>query len=182
MLFSRVRKSGHDGELRQAHLAACGQGHYWVQVWRGDRGYVGSSSLRYISQPRCRRCVCILLRRPYSGVLHPGHPSISRSEVCTGWFSRSAPSQVPAVLLGMLGVDEDFEGIGLGAALLRDAVLNASKVAAIAGARALAVDPVDEARRRFTAISDFVEFAIRDEWRSSCSVARPDRAVKDNPR
>lgn len=86
------------------------------------------------------------------------------------------------MLLGMLGVDEDFEGIGLGAALLRDAVLNASKVAAIAGARALAVDPVDEARRRFTAISDFVEFAIRDEWRSSCSVARPDRAVKDNPR
>lgn len=74
VLFSRVRKSGHDGELRQAHLAACGQGHYWVQVWRGDRGYVGSSSLRYISQPRCRRCVCILLRRPYSGVLHPGHP------------------------------------------------------------------------------------------------------------
>lgn len=111
-----------------------------------------------------------------------GTHSISRSEVCTGWFSRSAPSQVPAVLLGMLGVDEDFEGIGLGAALLRDAVLNASKVAAIAGARALAVDPVDEARRRFTAISDFVEFALRDEWRSSCSVARPDRAVKDNPR
>ena len=70
-----------------------------------------------------------------------GTHSISRSEVCTGWFSRSAPSQVPAVLLGMLGVDEDFEGIGLGAALLRDAVLNASKVAAIAGARALAVDP-----------------------------------------
>lgn len=75
--------------------------------------------------------------------------SITRSEVCTGWVSRNAPSQVPAVLLGMLGVDEDFKGMGLGAALLRDAVLNASKVAAIAGARALVVDPVDEAAATF---------------------------------
>lgn len=75
--------------------------------------------------------------------------SITRSEVCAGWFSRNAPSQVPAVLLGMLGVDEDFKGMGLGAALLRDAVLNASKVAAIAGARALVVDPVDEAAATF---------------------------------
>ena len=53
------------------------------------------------------------------------------------------------MLLGMLGVDEDFKGMGLGAALLRDAVLNASKVAAIAGARALVVDPVDEAAATF---------------------------------
>lgn len=179
MLFSHVRKSGHDGELHQAHPAACGQGYYWVQARRGDRGYVGSSSLRHISQPRYRRCVCILLRRPCSGVLHPKHHSISRSEVCTGWISKIAPSQVPAVVLGMLGVDEDFKGMGLGAALLRDAVLNASKVAAIAGARTLVVDPVEE-RRRFTATSDFVEFAIRDEWRSSCSVMRPDRAVRDS--
>ena len=72
-----------------------------------------------------------------------------RSDVGGGWLTRNAPSQVPAVFLGMLGVDDDFKGMGLGAALLRDAIINASKVAAIAGARALVVDPVDDSAAAF---------------------------------
>ena len=93
--------------------------------------------------------------------------SVVRSDIGGGWLARNAPSQVPAVLLGMLGVDEDFKGMGLGAALLRDAIINASKVAAIAGARALVVDPVDGlaaalyARFGFKRIGDSGRMAIK---------------------
>ena len=67
--------------------------------------------------------------------------SVTRASVSGGWFARNAPEQVPAVLLGMLGVDERFKGHGLGASLLCDAIQNALKVASLAGARALVVDP-----------------------------------------
>ena len=67
--------------------------------------------------------------------------SVTRASVSGGWFARNAPEQVPAVLLGMLGVDERFKGHGLGASLLRDAIENALKVASLAGARAFVVDP-----------------------------------------
>lgn len=61
----------------------------------------------------------------------------------------NAPSQVPAILLGMLGVDERYQGMGLGAQLLRDAILNSLKVSELAGARALVVDPTGGGRIGF---------------------------------
>lgn len=67
--------------------------------------------------------------------------SVVRGSVSGGWFIRNATDPVPAVLLGMMGVDEAFKGQGLGAALLQDAIGNAMKVARIAGAKALIVDP-----------------------------------------
>lgn len=75
--------------------------------------------------------------------------SVCREGVSGGWFRRNAPEQVPAVLLGMLGVDERYQGMGLGALLLRDAILNALKVSELAGARALVVDPTGEAAASF---------------------------------
>ena len=64
---------------------------------------------------------------------------------------RNSPSQVPTVLLGMMGVDERFKGQGLGASLLKDAIENALKISALAGARALVVDPVDDEAAAFYA-------------------------------
>lgn len=75
--------------------------------------------------------------------------SIAREEVSGGWFRRNAPSQVPAILLGMLGVDERYQGMGLGVRLLRDAILNSLKVSELAGARALVVDPTGETAPAF---------------------------------
>ncbi|WP_165045924.1 GNAT family N-acetyltransferase [Adlercreutzia sp. ZJ138] len=75
--------------------------------------------------------------------------SVARESVGGGWFTRNAPEQVPAVLLGMMGVSEEYKGRGLGAALLRDAILNSMKIAELAGAKALVVDPVDESARGF---------------------------------
>ena len=85
--------------------------------------------------------------------------SVVRADVSGGWFVRNVPEQVPAVLLGMMGVDKAFQGCGLGAALLRDAILNAMKVAELAGAKALIVDPVDESARTFYEHFGFVELS-----------------------
>lgn len=75
--------------------------------------------------------------------------SVAREDVTGGWFTRNAPGQVPVVLLGMLGVDKRFQGCGLGASLLRDAIQNAMKVAQLAGAKALVVEPASDVAAGF---------------------------------
>ena len=75
--------------------------------------------------------------------------NVCRSEISAGWLTRNASQQIPGVLLGMLGVDQEFKGQELGAALLQDAILNAIKVANLAGAKALVVDPLNESARSF---------------------------------
>lgn len=77
--------------------------------------------------------------------------SVNRAEVSGGWFVRNAPAQVPAVLLGMLGVDERYKGCGLGSSLLKDAIENSMKIAALAGVKALVVDPSNEGASSFYA-------------------------------
>ena len=67
----------------------------------------------------------------------------------SGWISRNAPEHIPVILLGMLGVDERFQGLGLGHDLLLDAVRRAQSVADQIGARAIVVDPFDDAARAF---------------------------------
>ena len=69
--------------------------------------------------------------------------SVQRSEVAGGWLKRNVPEQIPAVLLGMLGVDEKYQGMGLDCYLLRDAILRSRIVSHEIGARALLVDPAD---------------------------------------
>lgn len=75
--------------------------------------------------------------------------SVERATVGGGWLKRNAPEQVPAVLLGMLGVDARFQGQGLGSALLADAIARSLGIADSLGAKALVVDPAGEAARAF---------------------------------
>lgn len=77
--------------------------------------------------------------------------SIARSDVTGRWFVLNAPEQIPVVLLGMLGVDKRFQRLGLGASLLKDAVINAIKISKLAGAKALVVDSTDEKATSFYA-------------------------------
>lgn len=74
--------------------------------------------------------------------------SMARSGV-GGWLARNAPSQIPVILLGMLGVDARWHGEGLGHSLLVDAAQRSSAVAQSIGARALVVDPADDSARAF---------------------------------
>lgn len=67
----------------------------------------------------------------------------------SGRIARNALLQIPVILLGMLGVDEAFQGQGLGRDLLLDAVRRAESVACQIGARAIVVDPIDDSARAF---------------------------------
>lgn len=56
---------------------------------------------------------------------------------------------VPAILLGRLGVDLSEQGKGLGAALVKDALLTAEKAASIIGARCLLLHAETDRAREF---------------------------------
>lgn len=86
--------------------------------------------------------VALFASRPVGFYALNAH-SVCRDEA-GGWLRRNTPEQIPAILLGMLGVDKVAQGIGLGKALLRDAILRAQEAAQSIGARALLVDPADE--------------------------------------
>lgn len=64
---------------------------------------------------------------------------------------------VPIMLLARLAVSTDWQGKGVGAGLLRDAVLRTLQAADIAGIRALAVHAKDDAARSFYRRFEFVE-------------------------
>lgn len=75
--------------------------------------------------------------------------SVARDEVSGGWLKRNAPEAIPAILLGMLGVDRRFQGEHLGVSLLGDALRRSMTVADQIGAKALLVDPADDKARAF---------------------------------
>lgn len=84
-----------------------------------------------------------------AGVYSLSAHAIVRSEVQGGWLRRNAPESIPAALLGMLGVDERFQGCGLGASLLSDAIKRSLTAAAQIGIKALLVDPFDDTAQAF---------------------------------
>ena len=68
----------------------------------------------------------------------------------------AARHPVPLMVLARLAVARAGQGQGLGAALLKDAMLRTVQAAEIAGLRALAVHAKDESARDFYAHFDFV--------------------------
>lgn len=62
---------------------------------------------------------------------------------------------VPVMLLARLGVDARWHGKGIGAGLLRDAILRTLQVADLAGVRAIAVHAKNDAARAFYERFDF---------------------------
>ncbi|BCH23600.1 GNAT family N-acetyltransferase [Mesorhizobium sp. L-8-3] len=64
---------------------------------------------------------------------------------------------VPVMLLARLGVSVGWQGRGIGAGLLRDAVLRTLQAADIVGIRAIAVHAKNEQARSFYQRFDFVE-------------------------
>jgi GNAT superfamily N-acetyltransferase len=70
---------------------------------------------------------------------------------------------VPVVLIGRLAVDQSVQGEGLGALLLVDALRRSLRISEQVGIRAVEVDALDEAARRF-----YLKFGFR--------------ALRDDPR
>jgi GNAT superfamily N-acetyltransferase len=67
-----------------------------------------------------------------------------------------AKHSIPIMLLARLAVDRQWHNQGIGAALVKDAVLRTLQAADIAGIRALVVHAKDDAARSFYAHLDFL--------------------------
>ena len=77
-----------------------------------------------------------------------------------GPLRRNAPDPVPLLLIGQLAVAASHRGQGLGAGLLRDALIRVAAASRLVGFRALATHPIDDeaegfyARFGFTPVPD----------------------------
>lgn len=80
-----------------------------------------------------------------------------RRAAAPGAIRRNMPDPVPAIVLGRLAVDHAWQGQGLGADLLQDAVLRAVRASREIGARVLLCHAVDQRARRFYLHHGFVE-------------------------
>jgi len=69
---------------------------------------------------------------------------------------RGMPEEVPLLLIGRLAVDRDYQGRGLGSALLVDALRRCAAVARIAGARGVIAHAIDQEAVGFYARHGFV--------------------------
>ena len=66
-----------------------------------------------------------------------------------GPIRHNRPNPIPMAVLGRLAIDRNWQGKGLGAALLQDAVLRTSQAAAIMGIRGLLVHAISEEAKAF---------------------------------
>lgn len=69
---------------------------------------------------------------------------------------RGMPEQVPLLLIGRLAVDEAYQGLGLGAELLFDALGRCLAASEIAGVRAVTTHAIDDAAVSFYQRHGFV--------------------------
>lgn len=74
----------------------------------------------------------------------------------TGRVRRNMPDPVPVMGLGRLAVDRACQGRGLGAGLLRDAILRTLQAAELGGIRAILVHAISEETKRFYERHGFV--------------------------
>lgn len=66
-----------------------------------------------------------------------------------GSVRRNMPDPIPMAVLGRLAIDHDWQGKGLGAALLQDAVLRTAQAASIMGIRGLLVHAISDEAKAF---------------------------------
>lgn len=69
--------------------------------------------------------------------------------VATGRVRRNMPDPIPVIVIGRLAVDRNWQGSGIGRALLRDAILRILQAAEIAGIRAIIVHAISEDAKKF---------------------------------
>lgn len=68
-----------------------------------------------------------------------------------GALRRNMPDPIPMAVLGRLAIDRNWQGKGLGAALLQDAVLRTAQAAHIVGIRGILVHAISEEAKAFYA-------------------------------
>jgi GNAT superfamily N-acetyltransferase len=59
------------------------------------------------------------------------------------------PDPIPVILIGRLGVDSRFQGLGLGFSLLQEAIRKGYEVSRVIGARAFVVHAISDNAEQF---------------------------------
>jgi GNAT superfamily N-acetyltransferase len=67
----------------------------------------------------------------------------------TGKVRRNMPDPIPVIVVGRLAVDRQYQGQGLGSALLKDALLRTLNAASIAGIRVVLLHAISDEAKRF---------------------------------
>lgn len=97
-------------------------------------------------------------------------------QAATGSIRRNMPEPIPVMIIGRLAIDRDFQGRGLGKALLRDALLRTLQAAAIAGMRAILLHAISENAKLFYVHCGFSESPL-DPMMMMISVAEAERIL-----
>jgi GNAT superfamily N-acetyltransferase len=77
-------------------------------------------------------------------------------------LQRNMPDPLPAMILGRLAIDQNYQRFGLGRALLRDAVLRTANVARQAGIVALIAHAISPEAKAFYLRNEFEESPLED--------------------
>ena len=136
-------------KLRAAHdLAAFDSGEPALDEWlrrRALRNEESGASRTYVV--RAGKRVIGYYALAVGAVAHAEAP---------GRVRHNMPDPLPVMVIGRLAVDKAFHNRGIGAALLRDAVLRILGAADIAGIRAILVHAISERAKRFYEKHGFV--------------------------
>jgi len=140
---------GPPEKLSSSHdLSAFDSGEPALDIWlrrRAEQNQVSGASRTYV--------VCV--GKKVVGYYTLAAGAVAHAEA-PGRIRRNMPDPVPVIVLGRLAVDKTFQGRGIGAGLLRDAVLRVVQAAEIAGIRAILVHAISEAAKRFYEKHGFV--------------------------
>jgi GNAT superfamily N-acetyltransferase len=95
----------------------------------------------------------------------------------TGRVRRNMPDPVPVMVLGRLAVDLAYQGRGLGAGLLRDAILRTLRAAEVGGIRAILVHAISAEAKRFYESHGFAASPV-DPMTLMVTVADAEKALR----
>ena len=132
--------------------------------WLHHTAMVAASSGTAATWVLCRRRRVVgYYALAMGSVAHAGAPSRLR---------RGQPDPVPVLVLARLALDRSEQGRGLGADLLRDALIRAVAGARQYGARAVVVDAINERAAGFYARHGFVVLTGRRLYRRVSDIER----------
>lgn len=86
--------------------------------------------------------------------------SVTLAQVPRGLRPHGTPNPLPIMVLGRLAVDLHYQGRGIGAGMLRDAMMRSVQIAQSVGCAAILVHAVDQSSSTFYLKYGFLEFPI----------------------
>jgi GNAT superfamily N-acetyltransferase len=138
--------------------SAITQNHDLSQFHSGNDALDDWVRLRALkSEGRSARTYVVALGQLVVGYYCISTGAEKRSNIPTR-LTRNMPEAVPLVILGRLAVDVDYQGKGVGAGMLKDALQRSLQISKIAGSRAVILHAIDQNAVSFYLKYGFIEF------------------------